>query len=562
MRVRLEFEEALSSQRIWYPVTKRQRSSSIKDFANNIIRDFELEEKCPNGIILEIEDFGLLHTFNVGDLIRDNDLIRHVVNKTTRIEKKTAYFLPFCIRRQKCSEDSDASSGKNDNLRMIQNHIPSSNESDREETEKKVSSSSSSSTSDENEDIEKENGIGEKSDGSDSSDEFDKKCSRENLEAEGAADELICKTTDGKNEATSEQESMKEQQQKKVTVSKSKARNQRRRAARKRINLLISNNVGTLNDENGLNNNDKQSVIDISQQQNEESNIIRSQSLLELGVSLKPPMSLFSTSNKRKGYFQEMKNKTPIHLRFTYDEEKKEVEGQDSNENTSSQHRVNATSNAKVIGEKQVDKNGNINLELVSEEIYPQLPSPRAIITRVDITRTQQNGDRQQKRSMKLPINKYAKKQDESFNGDDRNDSFYFDQVEGHVTDEDSNVQGREVLSDSKSYESMELYRGQPRIDDVIVYRVLEFSRSSFTPEFSAYEKAKIIGYNPLTNDVTLERCDVKSGDQPIYSVMNDKFYIEGLEDEYIIDNGQEPRIGVFTIKWDRLEHVKVFSEK
>ncbi|CAG8455435.1 15227_t:CDS:2 [Acaulospora colombiana] len=463
MRIKLEFEESLDSQRVWYPVTEGQKSKTVKDLENSIIRDFGLEEKCPNGIALNIEEFELLQTFNVDDLIRDNDLVRikrryAVVSERSKKRQRIRYpsESEYAVDTTRNSDNDDDDSSDDDYSRMVEEYNASSSESSEEETKKrKDSSSSSPSTSSEGEESESESCASDL-DGGDELDEQLSSISIRISKAKEMADRLIPKIAEVKcinDNNDLNQPSMEDQQQQ---DSKSKATNQRKKVLQK--NKLTSDNVATLNNgENEFNNNQKSVIAGNSQQ----------------GIRLNPPMSLSSTSNKRKGYFQGMKNKTPTHVRFTNDETK-EAGGENSNANISSQ-----------------EHGGEMTSEKVNEDEDSRLPSPRVIITRVDIMNPQQDGNRQQKRSTNSWNNQLAKNRD-------NNTNFNFNQKEGqsllnNVNEDKAAVgpvstQGREVTDDSGSYESMELYRGQPRTNDIIVYKVLEFSRSSFTPELSAYE--------------------------------------------------------------------------
>ncbi|RHZ86665.1 hypothetical protein Glove_48g180 [Diversispora epigaea] len=76
MRIKLEFEELLNIQRVWFSITEQRKHKSIKNLEKFIIRVFHLKDICPNGIILELDESRLFPNSKVGDLIREDNLIR------------------------------------------------------------------------------------------------------------------------------------------------------------------------------------------------------------------------------------------------------------------------------------------------------------------------------------------------------------------------------------------------------------------------------------------------------------------------------------------------------
>ncbi|CAG8498425.1 9006_t:CDS:10 [Diversispora eburnea] len=69
-------KQLLNTQRVWFSITEQRKHKSIKNLEKFIMHVFHLEEICPNGIILELDESRLFSSSKVGDLIREDNLIR------------------------------------------------------------------------------------------------------------------------------------------------------------------------------------------------------------------------------------------------------------------------------------------------------------------------------------------------------------------------------------------------------------------------------------------------------------------------------------------------------
>ncbi|CAG8472693.1 9920_t:CDS:2 [Diversispora eburnea] len=681
MRIKLEFEELLNTQRVWFSITEQRKHDSIKNLEKFITRVFHLEGICPNGIILELDEFRLFPDSEVGDLIREDNLIRQKVLSEKNIRPSLQVFQNKSninkrdesrkIEIDKCDESRKSETNKYDESRKsdtdkhdelrktdkllwesstkkrknngsINNHIDSSSESDlstgntkkfktniidypngdqiiREVNGKSKGvgivhnyhnfNSSSLSNNENSQDtltsietsinsssmneigvnqLEKESSDEmETSDSEDSENNGDSNDSSNDISIDqlsgltdkihhsmDIADKWIHKSNGIINssiisESKSTESQQDQQGQQELTPKKStQARNQRKKNAlkkREEMNkkmLSLSNEISktnSLNSENSiLKDQSYSNSFHIDENQGNTSNISigkaftetnviqdtivtsnsndnsqksNDSSLSKSSIKLKPPMSLSTTSNKKKGYFQDMKNRTPIHYRFTGAEEIQEGK---ENSGTSQNIVVDSeeTPSIKSTNNKNDDEYDDTNLGIIDGHETQQLPLPRAIITRVDISSQKQNSQLQN-------------------NGNNVQPNLGENNVNNRNTKNNNIVQTTQEQDIKKvEFEKMELYQGRPNINDVIAYKVLEFSQLTCTPELSSYE---IVGYDPIANKVTLVRC--KKLDKQTVTSRN-KFQLEGLDDEFILDD-QESRIGVFTIGWDELHQVR-----
>nr|CAG8619832.1 2149_t:CDS:2 [Entrophospora candida] len=110
-------------------------------------------------------------------------------------------------------------------------------------------------------------------------------------------------------------------------------------------------------------------------------------------------------------------------------------------------------------------------------------------------------------------------------------------------------------------YEKLEVYESRPNIGDNIAYKVIELS-DNYTPGLSKYKEATIIGYEPITNQVTLTFSSANPNQElkKDFNFINNnefgKFSLYDLGDEYILDSQIEPP-KIFTIKWEELHDVR-----
>ncbi|CAG8586977.1 974_t:CDS:10 [Ambispora gerdemannii] len=98
MRVKLVFDSPLPTRRCWYEICQpesEQKDELIKDLVVRVLRDFELETACPNGVILTLEEFELLPNGTTLGLIRENDVVCVKPRKTANFESNKDKHLKY-----------------------------------------------------------------------------------------------------------------------------------------------------------------------------------------------------------------------------------------------------------------------------------------------------------------------------------------------------------------------------------------------------------------------------------------------------------------------------------
>ncbi|RIB12944.1 hypothetical protein C2G38_1774153 [Gigaspora rosea] len=273
-------------------------------------------------------------------------------------------------------------------------------------------------------------------------------------------------------------------------------------------------------------------------------------------MKLKPPMSLSSTSNKRKGYYQGIRNIKPTHVRFEDNDEGDDALKETSNSNMSPQALVN---------DAEVSKT---NIDDTNEPMpEDQLPSPRAIITRVDIIRPQNGLNNNQRYS-----NNLRKKSGKAGKNQQKNNDYYLDDT--HINDQgdesmridvnSSTISKQKVVTNNincgPDYDRMEDYKWRPIVNDIIAYKVIELSSTTWTPGLSEFREAKIIDYDPISQRIILKHQNLNQHgkEEANLDQMNfhNKFQITDADDEFMIE-GQGPIPEILNINWNDLYSIK-----
>ncbi|CAG8623638.1 1826_t:CDS:2 [Cetraspora pellucida] len=602
MRIKLAFEESLGRTRCWYPISEYQKKNSIKDLIKTISKEFKLSYK--DGIELELDGFTLLPRADVELTIRDGDMIR--VKPYIPVVSKGSKKRPFKLD----SSSRKASSNKHVTRSVTRDNVNSpsdgsSSESDDSPSEKitkkskkyhengfvdaveqknrnRVDSSpgeegdsDSSSSESSNEESQKDSSVADDSDSSKSSTAPDEKVkdglnSNNDRNEDSDAEKNLPKQTSNltfrylssvNNSSVSQKKTQLEketapmsplnisnEQRRNDKVNKrTKARNRRKRALKNRykkfsevafsyrennkhsnideslISSLINKNQDSVPSESQLKSKATdeteaeaaQTIITPTKSSDNFSHAIRK---TPEPLKLKPPMSLSSTSNKRKGYYQGMRNIKPTHFRF---EDGDDALKECSNSNVYPQVVINnlTVETAEQVHDVDVSKT---NVDDTDESMLEdQLPSPRAIITR--------DGE-----PMQIDVNS-------------------------------STTSDKKVVTNNincgPNYDQMEDYKGRPNVNDVIAYKVIELSSTTWTPGFSEFREAKILDYDPISHQVTLKhqnlsqcRKEETSSDQMNSS--QNKFQIIDVDNEFTFEGHESPP-EILNVNWNDLCSIK-----
>ncbi|CAG8739919.1 28612_t:CDS:2, partial [Racocetra persica] len=551
MRIKLAFEESLGRTRCWYPISEYQKRNSIRDLIKTISKEFKLSYK--DGIELELDGFTLLPRADVELTIRDGDMISLSEDDSSsesndssseKITKKSKTYHENGLvdavepKKQKIRNRIDSSPDEEEDSSS------SSSESSNEESEKDYlvvddsDSSKSSAAPDENA---KEDGLNNNNDRNEDPD-AGKKLPKQ-TSSQNANDQLEKETTP-MSPLNHNNEQQRNELNKKVN-KRTKARNRRKRALKNRYKKF-SKVAFSYRENNKHSNIDEFLISSINKNQDnvpsesqpkskatDETEAEAAQNIITPTISsdsvshatrktpepikMKPPMSLSSTSNKRKGYYQGMRNIKPTHVRFEDDDKGVDALKECSNSNVYPQVVVNnltvETAEQAHDAEVSITNVGDTNEPMLED----QLPSPRAIITR--------DGE-----PMQIDVNS--------------------------STTSDKKVITNDINC-GPNYDQMEDYKGRPNVNDVIAYRVVELSSTTWTPGFSEFREAKIIDFDPISHQVILKhqnlnqhRKEETSSDQTNSS--RNKFQIIDVDGEFTFE-GHESIPEILNINWNDL---------
>ncbi|KAF0419861.1 coilin isoform X1 [Gigaspora margarita] len=610
MRIKLAFEESLGRTRCWYPISEYQKRSSIKDLIKTISKEFKLPHK--DRIELELDGFTLLPRADVELMIRDGDMIRvkPYISVGSKGSKKRPFKSDSNSKKSSSNKRISRSITRNNVDRQSEDGSSSSSESDDSTSEKITKKSKTSHENGLVETVErKEQKIRNRIDSSPDEDEDSDSSSSESSNNEDSEkDSFIVDDSDSSKSPVIPDEKVEDDlndiddrsddsdAEKKLpnsvdnsSISPKKTLDQNTNDQSEKMSTLNNNNEQRRNELNGKVNKRTKDNVPRVQELDEPINTpselsLKSNATIDMEVEtaqsiviptkpkdsvshatrktlepmkLKPPMSLSSTSNKRKGYHQGIRNIKPTHVRFEDNDEGIDALKETSNSNMSPQVLVN---NDTEVSKTNIDDTN----EPMPED---QLPSPRAIITRVDIIRSQNGFNNDQRYS-----NNLRKKSRKAGKNKQKNNVYYLDDT--HIHDQGDESMQIDVNSSTTSkqkvvtnnvncgldYDRMEDYKWRPIVNDIIAYKVIELSSTTWTPGLSEFREAKIIDYDPISQRIVLKHQNLNQHgkEEANLDQMNshNKFQITDEDDEFMIE-GQGPTPEILNINWNDLYSVK-----
>ncbi|CAG8621642.1 13431_t:CDS:10 [Ambispora leptoticha] len=399
MRVKLIFDFPSLTRRCWYEICQpefAQQDELIKDLVVRILHDFELESVCPNGVILSLEGFELLPNGTTLGLIRENDTIcvkpgnlelnkdKHLKYNRISTPKPRRKQVNLNSKKKTSSSSSESSESENgEKKRKDTYQIGKKRKRDASSLPSSTESSSSASSDTDNDltssPLAKSGNKNLKLNG-----KLNKK-NKTVIEKQKSNEILSSNWNHEKNSnsssSLSESSSGEENGDKQITKEKSGKEFETN-------NIIDDNNdkgdyVDAAFNKDFGNGNDlllppptkKTNGINLTK---EVPSKITLNPIIEVNqknkLSYRPPLSLSSTSNKKKGYLQEMLSMSPKHLRFTDDSD--EVINHIENINTT-ENQINeivATTSATNAMNIRDEKQLNLTCQNIDD-----LPSKRVL---------------------------------------------------------------------------------------------------------------------------------------------------------------------------------------
>ncbi|KAG9288549.1 hypothetical protein G9A89_006045 [Geosiphon pyriformis] len=565
MRVKLVFETPLPKRCCWYEISDtEQQYNSIRDLEASIMQAFELETQGPYGFNLSLDAFELLPSGTIFGLLRENDTIcvkprliddkiegkiadqaqeKVVVNKVS----KKSFVTPPELNKRKHQASREEGEFKRNDLQTKKRKTGSSSSSDSSTNDERTSESDTSSRTSSDPDNNKRsknkkfkiNSGGKNiTTGKQKSLINSKKIKKNKTKKESSSEDSDSSSDSSSTSCKSERDTVTNDDIQAKRILRASTTNESN-ATRLKITpqnmaepeLKNVDNVDQMHLKMELGGN----VLNEAQESSSVMNSPSVQSKFSANgdpseytkeyygnLEIKPPLSLSSTSNKKKGYLQGMLALTPNHVRFANEEKGN-----------------NKTLPNGKFSEERPKETDNISLAFQSPQ---DVPPGRAIVTRVDI----------QQAAKKRKTRKKKKGQHNAQQNLIHEQGYSEKIVESHgvISEEIKKFDQGDIID----YTQLELYGNCPRVGDTIAYKILELS-ASFTPELSDYKESNILAFDALQGLVKLKPNPKNQPSNDSERPLN-KFELKGLEDEFLIE-GQERGMNIQTHHWSELREVR-----